>query len=38
MDEQDRKKRERKKVLAGLGLFAIIFAWFLYYFISHIPG
>ncbi len=31
-------KKERNKILAGLGLTAIIFAWFLYYFISHIPG
>jgi len=38
VDEQERKKRDRKKVLTGLGLTAIIFAWFLYYLISHIPG
>jgi len=38
VDEQERKKKEMKKVLAGIGLTAIIFAWFLYYLISHIPG
>jgi len=38
MDNDDRyKKKELKKNLAGLGLTAIIFAWFLYYLISHIP-
>jgi len=30
-------KQEKKKILTGLGLTAIIFAWFLYYLISHIP-
>jgi len=37
MDDEQRKKRDRKKVLSGLGLTAIIFAWFLYYLLSHIP-
>lgn len=37
MDEEQRKRRERNKILSGLGLTAIIFAWFLYYFLSHIP-
>lgn len=32
-----RKAKERKKVLAGLGLTAIIFGYFLYYLISHLP-
>ena len=32
------KARDKKKVLAGLGLAAVIFAWFLYYLLSHIPG
>jgi len=38
MDEQQRKKKERNKVLAGLGLTAIIFAWFLIYFFSIMPS
>lgn len=38
MDEKQRKKKERNKVLAGLGLTAIIFAWFLIYLFSNIPG
>ena len=32
------KARDKKKVLGGLALAAVIFAWFLYYFLSHIPG
>jgi len=31
------KKKERKKVLAGLLLTAIVFAWFLIYLFSHMP-
>jgi len=34
----EEKKRERKKVIGGLALTLIAFAWFLYYLISHIPG
>lgn len=30
-------KKERTKILTGLGLTAIVFAWFLYYLITHIP-
>jgi hypothetical protein len=37
MNEEERKRRDRKKVLSGLGMTAIIFAWFLYYLLSHIP-
>jgi len=37
MDEQQRKKKERNKVLAGLGLTAIIFAWFLLYLFANMP-
>lgn len=35
---RDEKAKEKKKILAGLGLTAIVFGWFLYYLISHIPG
>ncbi|ATX81574.1 hypothetical protein Ga0123462_0704 [Mariprofundus ferrinatatus] len=34
----EEKAREKKKVLTGLLLTAIVFGWFLYYLISHIPG
>ncbi len=34
----EEKQRERKKVIGGLVLTLIIFVWFLYYLISHIPG
>jgi len=34
----EEKQRERKKVIGGLVLSLVIFAWFLYYLISHIPG
>lgn len=37
MDEEQRKKKERNKVLAGIGLTAIIFAWFLIYMFMNIP-
>lgn len=35
--KNDEKAREKKKVLVGLLLTSVVFAWFLYYFISHIP-
>lgn len=40
MDDQrmEKKQRDRKKVIGGLALTLIAFAWFLYYLISHIPG
>jgi len=40
MDDQlmEKKHRERKKIIGGLLLSLIVFAWFLYYLISHIPG
>ncbi len=39
MTEQDEEKaRNKKKVLAGMALTLIVFAWFLYYFISSIPA
>lgn len=38
MDEQQRKKKERNKVLTGLGLTALIFAWFLTYLFSNMPS
>jgi len=34
----EEKQRERKKVIGGIVLTLIVFAWFLYYLISHIPG
>jgi len=34
----EKKRQERKKVIGGLVLSLIVFAWFLYYLISHIPG
>jgi len=34
----EQKRQERKKVIGGLILSLIVFAWFLYYLISHIPG
>jgi len=34
----EEKQRERKKVVGGLVLTLIVFAWFLYYLISNIPG
>ncbi len=34
----EERRRDRKKVLGGLALSLIIFAWFLYYLIAHIPG
>lgn len=37
MDDKQ-KAKERKKILAGLGLTALIFGWFLYYLISHLPS
>jgi len=33
----EKKRQERKKVIGGLVLSLIVFAWFLYYLISHIP-
>jgi hypothetical protein len=33
----EEKKKERKKVLTGLLLTAMAFAWFLFYLISSIP-
>ncbi|GAV19391.1 hypothetical protein MMIC_P0325 [Mariprofundus micogutta] len=35
---KEEKAKEKKKILTGLGLTAVIFAWFLYYLLSHIPG
>jgi len=35
---KEEKAREKKKILTGLALTAVIFAWFLYYLLSHIPG
>lgn len=35
---QEEKAKEKKKVLVGLALTAIVFSWFLYYLLSHIPG
>jgi len=35
---KEEKAREKKKILAGLLLTAVVFGWFLYYLISHIPG
>ncbi len=37
-DEQEERKRERNKVIGGLVLGGLVFAWFLYYLISHLPG
>lgn len=37
-NEDKRKAKERNKVLTGLALTAIIFGYFLYYLISHIPS
>ncbi len=34
----EKKRQERKKVIGGLVLSLIVFAWFLYYLIAHIPG
>ncbi len=34
----EEKRRERKKVIGGLVLSLIVFAWFLYYLLAHIPG
>jgi len=34
----EKEQRERKKIISGLLLSLIVFAWFLYYLISHIPG
>jgi len=34
----EEKQRERKKVIGGLVLTLVAFAWFLYYLLSHIPG
>jgi hypothetical protein len=33
----EEKRKERKKVVSGLLLTAIVFAWFLFYLFSHIP-
>jgi len=40
MDDQrmEKKQRDRKKIIVGLLLSLIVFAWFLYYLVSHIPG
>jgi len=40
MDDQltEDKQRERKKAIVGIVLTLVVFAWFLYYFISNIPG
>ncbi|MDX8389159.1 MAG: hypothetical protein R8M38_01580 [Mariprofundaceae bacterium] len=38
MSSDKEKMRERKKILGGLGLSLIVFGWFLYYTISHIPS
>ena len=35
---KEEKAREKKKILAGLLLTAVVFGWFLYFLISHIPG
>jgi len=35
---KEEKAKEKKKILAGLLLTAVVFGWFLYYLISHIPG
>jgi len=35
--ELDEQKKERSKVIGGLVLGGIVFAWFLYYLLSHIP-
>jgi len=32
------KAREKKKIVAGLLLTGVVFGWFLYFLISHIPG
>jgi len=34
----EEKQRERKKIIGGLVLTLVAFAWFLYYLIAHIPG
>jgi hypothetical protein len=36
-ESPEEKAKNRKKVLTGLLLTLIVFAWFLFYFISHIP-
>jgi len=33
----EEKQRERKKIIGGLVLTLVAFAWFLYYLLSHIP-
>lgn len=35
LDEE--KERNKKKVLGGILLTLVVFAWFLFYLISHIP-
>jgi len=35
---KEEKAKEKKKVLTGLLLTAVVFGWFLYYLLSHIPG
>jgi len=35
---KEEKAKEKKKILTGLLLTAVVFGWFLYYLISHIPG
>ncbi|MFQ5582348.1 MAG: hypothetical protein ACE5F3_06985 [Mariprofundaceae bacterium] len=36
--DDEEKAKQKKAVLAGIALTAVVFGWFLYYFISNIPG